>query len=488
MSTTFSRIVTRWVGDRNEIIEVIRMSFPIVVANCCRMLMDVSDYWMISRTGDTDALAAILPGQMIMFCYIVIGLGMVSIITTLASQSLGRGDRRSCSAFAWQGLYLSLALWLIGGLLWPFLPAVIGWAGHDSAIQDLEKQYITIAYWTVGPTIINAALCAFFNGIHRPMVTMVTALEGLLVNAGASYVLIFGSFGLPAMGVAGAAWGLVIGTSYRAVRLVWCLCGSEMDREFQSRSTWRLDVQKILKIVRVGGPCGWQWCSDVIVWATFTVVLVGSYFGKTHQLATNAAWQYLRVSFIPCMGVGMAICSLVGRSIGAGDPLRAVRLTHVCTVLMLCYMIAMSLIYFIWRNELVGFFCADADVIRIGALVMVCAAVFQVFDALMMGYSNALRGAGDTLVPSIVFAVSHWIVVIGGGFAMAELRPDLGSLGPWIAASVLIILSGIWFCRRWSRRDWMKIDLFRDPAEHPAAANETSRDSVIPGTTGEQPA
>ncbi len=455
--------------------EVLVISFPIVVATCCRMFMDVTDYWLISRTGDSDAQAAILPAQMIMWSYIVIGMGTVSIIATLASQALGRGRTQTCSAYAWQGLYLSIGFWVIGAALWPALPSVFRLAGHSASIQLLENRYASICVWTIGPSVAAAGLSSFFNGIHRPRVTMVVALEGVAANAIVSYALVFGRFGFPAMGIEGAAWGTVVGTSYRTLRLAGALWAKSVDREFASRSSWRFDRGKIANIFRFGGPSGLQWCSDVTVWAIFTAVLVGSYFGKTHQLATNAAWQYLRISFMPCVGAGIALTTLVGRAIGERDLVRAIRVTRVCTGLMLAYMVVMSAVFYFGRSTLIGFFSSDPDVIRIGSGVMVCAAVFQVFDALGMGLNSALRGAGDTFVPSAVFIVSHWVIVIGGGFAAAELYPQLGSVGPWMAAAALIIILGLYLSWRWHRGAWKNIDVFK---------HDTSPSVLQPRTSG----
>lgn len=465
--------------ETGELWNVVKMSFPIVVATCCRMVMDVTDYWMMSRAGNTDALAAILPGQMIMWSYIVIGMGTVTIVSTMASQCLGRGDLRSCSAYAWQSLYLAGGFWIVGGALWPVLPHVFKLAGHAPEIQELECKYVAIAVWTIGPTIAATGLSSFFNGIHRPTVTMAAALEGVVVNAALSYVLIFGKLGFEPMGIEGAAWGTVAGTIYRAARLTLSLCLPSVHAKFESRNTWRLDRGKMANIFRFGGPSGLQWFSDVTVWAIFTVVLVGSYFGKVHQLATNAAWQYLRISFMPCMGVGMALSAMVGRSVGARNPNQALRVTSIATLLMLAYMSLLSVIYLIWREPMIAFFTDDPEVIRIGASIMVCAAVFQVFDALGISYNSALRGAGDTFVPSVIFIVSHWVIVIGGGFAVAELFPQLGSVGPWIAAAVLIIFTGLLLWARWRSRVWMKIDLFKhdrsafsDPPTDSAAKTE----------------
>ena len=465
---------------RQELRAVVAMCAPMVITTCTRMVMDITDYVMISALPGKEVQAALLPAQLFLWTYIVIGLGIVSIVATFASQALGRERLSDCSAYAWQGLYLAIAFGLLGFGFWPLLPGLVSMIGHEPAVQALELRYVEVAIWSIGPTIAAAALSSFFNGIHRPKVTMWSAIEGIVVNMAVSYCLIFGTFGLPAMGIAGAAVGTVVATCYRCLRLGVTMIMPEYHRRFAVRDTWRPDRGKLLAILRYGSPQGGQWFSDVVVWMLFVNVLVGRLFGTLHLTATNIAWQYLRVSFMPAIGVGMALTSLVGKSIGQNDPQRAIRQTR--TTLLICgaYMGLLSLVFVLFRHELIALFNEDPEIITVGAGLMICAAAFQVFDAMGIIYTSALRGAGDTTWPSLLFVISHWMILIGGGGAVAFLAPELGSLGPWMAATILLIFCGLMLRWRWRARAWMRIDLFKhdqpvEEAPDPVAANETPR-------------
>lgn len=466
---------------RDDVRSVIVMSVPIVITMCSRMVMDVSDFTMMKWLGP-EAQAALLPAQVMMWCYIVLGIGIVTLVSTFASQCLGRKRHADCSAYAWQGVYVSVLFGVLGLGLWPVLPTVVRWIGHAPAIQAMELSYLKVALMTIGPTLAATALSHFFNGIHRPRVTMWSAIEGNVVNAAVSLVLIFGLLGTPRLGIAGAAWGTVVGTLYRAVRLAVTMCSRRYDEVYASRRTWRPDRVKMGGILRVGAPSGLQMVSDVVVWAVFINVLVGKYFGTEHLIATNVVWQYLRISFMPCVGIGFALSALVGRAIGEGSPDRAIRLARIAVIGMMSYMGALSVIYFLGRHWFVGLFNSDPDVVRIGAGVLVCAAIFQVFDAVGMGYHNALRGAGDTLWPAVMFVVTHWVIIIGGGYAMVHFFHELGSIGPWMAATVLIILVGVLLWLRWHSRKWMALDILeRDTvveAGSAACMGEAAADGV----------
>ncbi len=452
-------LLERRLRRRAEVRNVIAMSIPVVVTTSSRAFMDIVDYMMITRLQADEAQAAILPAQLVMWTYIIVGLGLASMVNTFASQSLGAKRYRDCSAYAWQSLYLAAFFGLVALILRPMVPTLIAAFNHAPEVQALELAYTQIALFTVGPTIAAYGLGNFFVGVHRPWVTMWTAIEANVVNIAVSFVLIFGYLGFEPMGIAGAAWGTLTAVSYRTVRLLLTLVGPSAARTFESRKTWRPSWRRLKGLLRVGLPCSLQWLCDVVVWAIFVNVLVGSRFGTVHLIATNTAWQFMRLAFLPAIGVGQALTALVGKSIGAGDPQRAIRETRIATMITVAYMGTLSLIYWLQGPALIRLFNTDPEVVEIGTSIMICAAVFQLFDAIGITYNSALRGAGDTFVPSMFFIVSNWVIIVGCGWYVATEYPQLGSLGPWLAASGLIVITGLFLWWRWHSRAWMRVDL-----------------------------
>ena len=448
---------------RAEVRGVIRMSLPVVITMTSRAVMDIADFTMISFLPSDAAQAAILPAQVIMWSYIVLGMGTVSIIGTFTSQALGRNQDRACGAYVWQMLYIAVFFGLLGAAFIPTLPRLITALGHAPAVRQAELAYAQVAVLTAGPTIAAAGLGWFFIGIHRPMITMWSALEANVVNIAVSLVLIFGWLGFEPLGIAGAAWGTLAGVSYRALRLTLATLNRSTNARFATRSSWRPSLRTLLRMLRYGGPCGLQWTSEVIVWAIFITVLVGSKFGTEHMIATNAAWQYMRIAFLPSIGVGQALTSLVGKSIGAGEPERAMRETRIAMCLIFAYMGTLSLVYFFCGGTLVSWFNDAPEVVRLGGQIMICAAIFQLFDTVGINYTCALRGAGDTFWPALFFVVSQWTMIVGGGWLVATWFPQWGCIGPWGAATVLLMITAIFLWWRWHSRAWMKINIFGTP-------------------------
>ncbi|GIK17361.1 MAG: MATE family efflux transporter [Planctomycetota bacterium] len=448
---------------RSELRGVIAMAVPTVLTMTARALIDVVDYKLVSMLGDPAAAAAILPAQMIVWCYIVLGMGTINLVGTYVAQSLGREKYDECGAYGWQAAYLAAIFGLATVPLIPFLRLVMHALTPDATVFDAKYAYGSVAILSVAPTIAAEGFAQFFNGVHRPWVTMWSSLEANVVNVLVGATLMFGWFGVEPIGVAGAAWGTVAGTSFRTLRLALTMRTRDFDVRFATRRTWRPSWSRMRDVVRLGLPTGVQWLSDVFVWMVFVNALIGR-FSTAHQIASNSAWQFMRLSFMPTAGVGIAVAALVGKSIGRGDFDRPVREVRGAMALVLAYMGALTVLFAAAPKWLLSFYSDDPEVLRIGVGVMICAAVFQLFDGLAITYISALRGAGDTFVPSAFSIVAHWVIIMGGGYAAVRLFPRIGSLGPWIVASILIIVIGVYMALRWRGGRWKRIRIFRDDA------------------------
>ncbi len=443
--------------NRSELRNVVAMAIPMVITTCSPMVMRVADFTFVSRLG-IDAKAAILPAQMLLWCYLAWCIGTVSAVNTVAAQSLGRGRRPECSAYAWQGLYLAILTGGGGALLWFTYPAIFEAIGHAPRIRELEIAYARVGVFSFIPTVAAAALGSFFTGIHRPWTTMVAAVEANALNIVLDYGLIFGKWGLPECGFTGAASATVIAAAYQVLRLLAVFLSAKTDSVYHSRSTWGFDGTRLKPIWQVGYPIGFQWLSDVIVWAVFVTVLIGR-FGEVALAASNTAWQFIRIGFMPMIGVGEALTALVGRAIGQQRPDRARRVTNIAIAITFLYVGSLSVVYVKFRYALMGLFNVDPAVIALGGSIMVCVAIFQLADVLGTCYYFALRGAGDTRWTMVMFIVGHWLVVIGGGSTIVALRPDLGAMGPWAVATSLICLTGLMLRWRWRGGAWEHIRL-----------------------------
>jgi MATE family multidrug resistance protein len=336
-------------------------------------------------------------------------------------------------------------------------------------IIGLEITYFRIMLYCQFIAVFVWSSTQFFMGIHRPVITMWAALIEQSINVFCNWVLIFGHFGLPKMGMAGAAWGTFIGMCFGAAIRMGAFTFGPINRDFDSRKSFRLDLPRIFDLVKIGFPAGFAITVGVALWGTILTALVGR-FGKEPLAASGAVMFCMNVSFMPIVGISTALTAAVGKSIGSGMKELAVKQTRVCVRIALSYMGFIGVCFFLFRGPIMKFWAPmDDKVIETGVNIFIFAAVFQLFDALTITYIGALRGAGDTVWLAWVSGLATISILGVGGYSITKLFPSFGALGPWSMALVEIIVIGLSNRWRFKSRKWMRIDLFkRRVADMPA--------------------
>jgi MATE family multidrug resistance protein len=461
--------------SRHPAREVWSQAWPTVLTMLSFTVMQFVDSLMVSKVGPLE-VAAQGNGGIWAFVPQSFLFGFLSVVNTFVAQNIGAGRREAVARYGWAGLHLSIAAWALVMVPWALaLPAFFGWLGHSEALRHLELQYaLVLAYGSIAG-LAAKAMSNFFFGLQRPRLITIGAIAGNLVNVGLNYVLIYGERGLedwgwpgvpgvPALGVLGAAIATVCGTLVEACVPLSVFLFGRLAREFGTWSSARPRPAELRGLLRLGWPVSIQFGNEIICWAIFMTVLVG-HFGEMHLTAGWSTLRYMHLSFMPAVGFSVATTALVGRYIGAGKPDLAAHRAHWAVGMATAYMTLCGLVMAIFRESLVGVF-VDADapevaaqVVAIGSRLMVCAAVFQTFDAVGIAYTGALRGAGDTLVPGVATIVLSWGLIVGLGYGLVVGWPSLESVGPWLAASAYIIIYGVWMGMRFERGAWRGIRL-----------------------------
>ncbi|MEY4182843.1 MAG: hypothetical protein RLZZ217_1469 [Planctomycetota bacterium] len=468
----------------SDVREVWALAWPTVLTMTSYTLMQFVDSLMVAQIGMVE-LAAQGNGGVWSWAPMSFLVGVITLVNTYVSQSLGAKRLHDAASYAWGGLWIAVASWLL--LLLPLalvgLPALFAAMDHEPRVQELETQYAGILVGAGVVTLAGKAMSNFFFGIHRPKVVTVAAILGNVVNVVGNFILIYGERGLPSLGlpgipgtqaygVAGAAIATVIGTFVEFLVPFVVFLGPKLHAELGTRSAWRPQWGMLGGLVRTGVPNGIQFSNEMICWALFMSTLVGR-FGTDHLAAGWSVLRFMHMSFMPAVGFSVATASLVGRSIGAGRPDDAVRQTHAALTVSLAYMTLWGIVMFVWRHDMVGIFADSGDVpaeqvariVAIGGTLMICAAVFQTFDALGIIYTGALRGAGDTLVPGIATVTLSWGMIVGGGLLLVGWFPQWESTGPWLAATAYIVVYGLFMAWRFESGRWRSIRLLERPPE-----------------------
>jgi MATE family multidrug resistance protein len=429
---------------------------------------------MLSHYGDgIIAPTAAANSGILAFSVISLGMGVLWVVNTLVSQAFGRKDYRECGQFMWQGVWFSLAFWVVMLPLLPLAGPMFSGMGHERALARAEATYLQIIVALSALKLVGTAVQQFLLAVDRAHAVAVSTVIGVGANALVAWVMIFGKLGIAPMGVRGAAWAQNIGVGIETLVAIAFALAPTLRHKFDVLD-WRLRTRQMQTLLRVGIPSGVQVVAEVLAWGAWGNFVMAA-FGTKGMAATTFVFRYMAVSFMPAFGIGTAVTALVGRYIGRRRPDIAVQRAHLGFKVSLGYMLGCALLFVLFRRPLIAIFAHDQDVIQLGAMMLVFAAAYQVFDATYIVYYGALRGAGDTFVPALATAIFCWSITVCGGYFLARSVPQLGPAGPWYAASAYGAILSAFIVTRFLRGKWRTIDL-----EHPDATAKVRGFDVLP--------
>jgi multidrug resistance protein, MATE family len=322
-------------------------------------------------------------------------------------------------------------------------------------MQELEVTYFRCLCFAALPTLVVAAANSFFAGRGDTWTVMVNDAAGMAVNAVLAFVLIFGCWGFPAWGIAGAGWATVAGSTTSAVLALVQLFRPRFWAAYHTLTGWRFERDLFARLIRFGFPNGVQWMLDALAFTVF-LFLIG-WQGEVELAATNIAFSINMVAIIPMLGVGQAVAVLVGQRLGQDRPALAERSTWTGFRLAWLYITSVALLYVVVPEAFLYVFrsAQEGNAARVALLVPVLlrfVAVYSVCDSMNIVFSFALRGAGDTrFVTAMMLALAWPIMVLPTWGAWYY---GWGLYWAWGFASAYVIALGFTFLCRFRAGRW----------------------------------
>jgi MATE family multidrug resistance protein len=309
--------------------------------------------------------------------------------------------------------------------------------------------------WLVAPWLVFQLLRNFVAALERPRVILWLSIAGIVLNALISWSLIFGHFGLPAMGIVGSGIGSTVTWLILCASLVLVISADRHFRRFHLFGHWwRFDRQRALAMIRLGWPIGATMGLEIGVFA-LTAYFMG-WIGAPAVAAHAVALQLAALTFMVPLGLGQAATVRVGLALGRKDEAGITRAGWTSWVLGVGFMAAMALVMWSFPHRLVTLFLTDAPrnalVIGLAVSFLRVAAAFQLVDGAQVIGAGMLRGLHDTRWPLLFAAVGYWVVGLGIGSWLA-FGADWKGLGIWIGLATGLASVAILMLARWLMRD-----------------------------------
>jgi MATE family multidrug resistance protein len=434
---------------------VLRLAWPLILSNSLWTLQIFIDRILLGHSG-SESLAAGMASAVMFWTILTLFQNIVNYATTFVAQYTGAGRDAEVGPVVWQALYFAAAAGLVFASLAPLAGPVVALGGHTPELQRLETTYLRCLCLAGLPTLVTSAACSFFAG--RGQSTTVLGINGLglAINAVTAYALIFGHWGFPAWGIAGAGVATVLGSSASAVLGMILLLRPRYRAACCTLGGWRFDRALLARLLRFGVPNGIFSALDALAFTLF-LAFVGR-LGEVQLAASTVAFTLNLVCVLPMLGIGQAVEVLVGQHLGANRPDTAARLTWVGLGLAAAFTGVIVLAYMVFPELLAGLFRGEADTARWEQILdyvpvlLRFVSLYALFDCVNLVVSFALRGAGDTQFVTRVALALPWPTMVLPTWAV--WYHGWGLYWAWAFASLYIMSLAMVFLVRFRQGKW----------------------------------
>lgn len=395
--------------------EMLAIALPMVVSHGCETVMIFTDRLFLSQLGSIPMNAALV-GGLTSYMLMTFFVGLVGYATALVAQYLGALRHTDCALVVTQALLICLAAY-------PLILATVPLIHQLFALMDIapvqllaQQQYFDLLVYGTLFGLLRTVFSSFFSGIGRTRVVMLAAMVAMTINVGANYVLIFGHFGVPALGLRGAALGTIFAGLCGLLVLAAAYFSRANRQSYQIRQSLHFDARVMGKLLRYGSPAGTEMFLNLLAFTLIILIFHGD--GLITATAITLVFNWDLVSFVPLIGIQVAVVSLVGRYMGAQQPEIAAQVAISGLKMALFYSGLILLLFVSCPEELIGVFApAISDPIftqarPLAVSMLRLAAVYVLADAMMVVFSGALRGAGDTFWTMCLSVGMHWLLVL----------------------------------------------------------------------------
>jgi len=441
---------------KGELRATMALAWPLILANLTQQVIQATDVLLMGRLGAAPLAAATLALNMT-FTLNVLMLGLVIASSPMMATALGqrfnavRDVRRTFRAGLWLIVAMLppywLILWHVGDLMRLF--------GESESLARQGQTFLRAYMWCTAPWLLFQLLRNFVSALERPRVVLWLSIGGIALNALLSWSLIFGHFGLPALGLLGGGTGSSITWLIMCGALIAMIASDRQFRRFHLFGNWwRFDGQRTMAMVRLGWPIGITMALEMGVFALAAYFM--GWIGAPAVAAHAVALQLAALTFMVPLGLGQAATVRVGLALGRGDEAGITRAGWTAWVLGVGFMGTMALVMWSIPRELVTMFLSDvpanATVIALAVSFLRVAAAFQLVDGAQVIGAGMLRGLHDTRWPLVFALVGYWVVGLGIGSWLAFDR-DWKGVGIWVGLASGLAAVAVLMLARWTMRD-----------------------------------
>jgi multidrug resistance protein, MATE family len=438
---------------RKEIRPMLRLAAPLAMAELGWMSMGFVDTVMAGRLSAV-ALGAGSLGSTLFYPIVICGTGLLLGLDTLVSQAFGANDEVACRRALIQGFCLAAAIAPVAVLVLSLTIPLLETKGVNPAVMGSLGPFLRALLWGVPPLLIGTVCRRYLQAMNIVKPITFAVVTANLVNFAGNWLLMYGHWGLPRLGLRGSGISTAIAFTYIALVLAYAVLRQEARSGYSIfhnsifRMSWRPDFPLLWELLRLGFPSSMQILAEGAVFGVVTVLAarLDAASLAAHSIAVNV----VSVTYMVPLGISSAAAVRVGQAVGRKDPSGVASAGWTALGLGAAFMSVAAMGLGFAPRWIARLYTPDAAVIAASAGLLRIAALFEIFDGLQVVATGALRGIGDTRTPALAHLFGYWLIGMPIAYALCYVS-GWGVAGIWTGLTTALILIGVILVTAWRR-------------------------------------
>lgn len=407
--------------QRQDIVTILRMAMPLAGSAIVQSSVAFFSTLFLARLGITELAAGAIVSRLFAALMVIVW-GLLAAVNILVAHNRGADDQQAITLVLRDGLLLALLISTPAFLLFRNAAAILIWLGQPPAIVELSANYLHSLSWSIWPDFINLVLLQYLMGQARIRAYTFFLIIAVPTNLIANYVLVFGKFGFPALGIAGLGWGTTISywicTSGMVLYLYW-----HKHHQQHMQGIWQLNPPfYLMKIVRLGLPMGMMYCCEIMFFLTLTLLM--GRIGEQTLAANQITLQYLNQVAAIIFAIAQAVTIHASHQLGSGSPVVVKHARNAGLIIVLTFTASIALMYWclplmLVRIDIDTQLAINQPIVNTTLQLLAISALFQMVEAIRIMLFSALQALKDTSFPLIISIVSFWLIALPLGYLFA---------------------------------------------------------------------
>jgi len=424
------------------------LAYPVMLSQLGHVLVGVADNIMVGRLGAVPLAASSLANA-VFFLLLTFGIGVSYAITPLVAAADGAEDHSTIAGVLKHGLLINMitglvlfAIVLLGG-------NVLHHMNQPEDVVALAIPYLSVITFSIIPFMLFQTFRQFSEGLSMTKQAMYITISANIINVVLNYGLIYGKWGLPALGLMGAGWATLISRVVMGMMMLGFVYYYPKLRQYRSGFEFgKYKMSYVKKMLAIGVPAAFQFAFEVSAFAGAAIMI--GWFGANSLAAHQIAINLVSISYMMASGLSAAATVRVGNQLGRKDIITLRRAAFTIFTMVLIFMFVCGLIFYFGRYFFPSFYIDDVEVIQLSASLIVVAAIFQLSDGVQVVSLGALRGLKDVKIPTVYTFFAYWILGLPIGYWLG-FHADYGAVGIWIGLLIGLSVAAFMLSLRFNR-------------------------------------